>query len=144
MTLYIRAFALAAALLAPAVSHAHHAFSAEFDANLPIRVSGTVTRMEWINPHAWVHVRAEPEDGAARDWMLEAGLGDDATRSNVVSALSRYERQGKIFSRPKPSTFGLLSFAEGSENTKGSPEASQEGPSPQWEATNVEVHQSPC
>ena len=83
MTPYIRGFALTGALLAPAISHAHHAFSAEFDANLPIRVSGTVTRVEWINPHAWVHVRTAPEEGAPRDWMLEAGTPNTLLRRGL-------------------------------------------------------------
>ncbi len=68
-----RCLATAVALLLPgAASHAHRAFSAEFDADLPVRMSGMVTRVEWINPHAWVQVRVQGEDGARRDWMLEA------------------------------------------------------------------------
>lgn len=62
-----RRITAAAALLGPAAgSQAHHAFSAEFDANLPIRVSGVVTRVEWINPHAWVHVRGASRIGCWR------------------------------------------------------------------------------
>ena len=48
---------------------AHHAFGAEFDANKPIQLEGTVTRMEWINPHAWIHI--ETAEGEA--WMIEGG-----------------------------------------------------------------------
>ena len=52
---------------------AHHAFSAEFDANRPLQLEGTVTRMEWINPHAWIHIDVTKEDGSTESWMIEGG-----------------------------------------------------------------------
>jgi Family of unknown function (DUF6152) len=52
---------------------AHHAFSAEFDASKPIKLQGTVTEMEWINPHAWVHVDVKKPDGKVESWMIEGG-----------------------------------------------------------------------
>ena len=52
---------------------AHHAFAAEFDAKKPVQLKGTVTRMEWINPHAWIHVDVKGSDGAVVNWMVEAG-----------------------------------------------------------------------
>ena len=48
---------------------AHHAFSAEFDADRPLQLTGEVTRVEWINPHAWIHIRTAEGD----DWMVEGG-----------------------------------------------------------------------
>jgi hypothetical protein len=51
---------------------AHHAFAAEFDAAKPIKFTGTVTKMEWINPHAWIHIDVKSEDGKVTPWMIEA------------------------------------------------------------------------
>ena len=68
--------ALVVALLAGAGTVsvvAHHAFSAEFDANRPIHFQGTVARVEWINPHAWIHMDVEMEDGTTERWMIEGG-----------------------------------------------------------------------
>ncbi len=52
---------------------AHHAFSAEFDANRPVHLEGAVVKMEWINPHAWVHVEVTEDDGNKVVWMVEGG-----------------------------------------------------------------------
>jgi hypothetical protein len=60
-------------LLAGAAVQAHHAFSAEFDANSPVRLKGKITKMEWINPHAWMHLDVENDDGTVESWMIEAG-----------------------------------------------------------------------
>ena len=62
-----------ALLLNAAPAWAHHAFAAEFDAKRPINVHGMVTTMEWINPHAWIHVDVKGPDGKVVEWMIEAG-----------------------------------------------------------------------
>ncbi len=62
-----------AVLAAPAPIAAHHAFSAEFDADMPVVLEGVVTRMEWVNPHAWIHIDVEKDDGSTEAWMVEGG-----------------------------------------------------------------------
>ena len=62
---------LAAAFSVTAV--AHHAFSAEFDANAPLHKEGKVVKMEWINPHAWIHMEVMNDDGSSTVWMVEGG-----------------------------------------------------------------------
>lgn len=59
-------------LLALAPLRAHHAFSAEFDDKKPVTLKGTVTQMEWINPHSWIHIDVK-RDGKVEKWMIEAG-----------------------------------------------------------------------
>ena len=52
---------------------AHHAFAAEFDAKKPVSFKGKVTKMEWINPHTWLHVDVKKPDGTVENWAIEAG-----------------------------------------------------------------------
>jgi hypothetical protein len=60
-------------LLAAAPVAAHHAFAAEFDVNQPVKVKGTTAKMEWTNPHAWLHVDVKEPDGKIVNWRFELG-----------------------------------------------------------------------
>ena len=62
---------------------AHHAFAAEFDATKPIKLEGTVTKVEWINPHAWIHIDVKRPDGMIDKWMIEGGTPNTLFRRGV-------------------------------------------------------------
>ena len=83
-------FAAAAAcilqVLCAAPLSGHHAFASEFDANKPIRFTGTVTKMEWINPHAWIYLDVKNTDGSVTNWMVEAGAPNALLRRGWTKA----------------------------------------------------------
>ena len=77
--LYVLAAGLGLMLAAVPV-WAHHAFAAEFDINKPLVLKGTVTKMDWINPHAWIHLDVKNADGTTTSWMIEAGAPNGLLR----------------------------------------------------------------
>jgi hypothetical protein len=59
---------------------AHHSFVAEFDQNKVVKLHGTVTKMEWVNPHAWIHVAVQNPDGTTTEWMIEGNTPNGLLR----------------------------------------------------------------
>lgn len=74
---------LALAWTALSVS-AHHAFSAEFDANKPVNFRGVVKKVEWVNPHVWIHVDVKKTDGTTEPWAVEGGTPNVLFRRGIT------------------------------------------------------------
>lgn len=75
--------AVLGAAAAGGAAWAHHAFAAEFDGKAPVLLRGKVTRVEWINPHAWVHIAAVQPNGTTTAWMVEGGTPNTLLRSGI-------------------------------------------------------------
>ena len=69
------------------VLHAHHAFSVEFDVELPVSLTGTVTRVEMINPHSWIHIEVTDDNGESTVWMIEGGSPNALYRRGITRDL---------------------------------------------------------
>jgi hypothetical protein len=76
----------AAGLMAGVPVQAHHAFAAEFDAKKPVHFRGTVTKVELINPHTWIHLDVKQDDGSIVNWMFEAGSPNVLLRRGFTKA----------------------------------------------------------
>jgi len=75
--------AIAGLLLIPESAAAHHAFSAEFDANRPLQLQGKVSKTEWINPHSWIHIEVINEDEEIFIWAIECGAPNSLMRRGL-------------------------------------------------------------
>jgi len=79
----LAAAALAAGLMLTAVPvMTHHSFAAEYDAEKPVKLTGTITKVEWINPHAWIHIDVK-KSGAVESWMIETGAPTALLRRGI-------------------------------------------------------------
>jgi len=73
LVVFSGALAALGVMLAAASATAHHAFSAEFDPDKPVKLEGTITKAEWLNPHAWVYIDVKGADGKVVNWAIEMG-----------------------------------------------------------------------
>lgn len=73
-----------AAALGPASAWAHHSFAAEFDVGRPVQLEGTVTEVEFMNPHSWIHIDVENEDGTVESWAIEGGTPNTLFRRGIT------------------------------------------------------------
>ena len=71
-------------MFAVAPIRAHHAFSSEFDADKPLKLEGTISKMEWVNPHAWIHLEVKRPDGQTEEWMIEGGTPNMLMRRGIT------------------------------------------------------------
>ena len=76
--------ASAAFLAAASPAAAHHAFGAEFDASRPVLLKGRIVKVEWVNPHTWLHVEITKEDGTKEVWMVEGGSPNSLLRRGAT------------------------------------------------------------
>ena len=118
---------------------AHHAFAAEFDVNKPLVLKGTVTKMEWINPHAWIHIDVKNTDGTTTSWMVEGGTPNtllrrgftkDSLQAGTVVVVDGYQaKDGSNRANGRDITFadGRKLFLGSTGNNEGAP------PSPESE-----------
>jgi hypothetical protein len=71
--------------IAPSVL-AHHSFAAEYDADRPVTLTGSVTKMAWINPHSWIYIDVKKNDGTVESWAVEAGPPGTLIRAGFTKA----------------------------------------------------------
>jgi hypothetical protein len=78
------ALGVAALFTAALPASAHHAFGAEFDADRPILLKGKIVKVEWVNPHTWIHVEITKDDGSKEVWMIEGGSPNSLIRRGAT------------------------------------------------------------
>ena len=95
---FMAGFAVVSLLLAASPVRAHHSFAAEFDANQPITLRGTVVQMDWVNPHSWIHLDVTTPSGEVEHWMVEGGAPNALLRRgwnrNSLPAGTKIKVQG--------------------------------------------------
>ncbi len=102
----LKVLMVAGLLASAAPGNAHHSFAAIFDRDDPINLTGTVTKVEWMNPHAWFYIDVENDDGEVENWALELGSPNHLLRrgwnrdslqvGHVVTVVGARERAGRL------------------------------------------------
>ena len=83
-TRFVLALGIAITLSSGATMLAHHAFGGEFDANRPVLLKGSIVKVEWVNPHAWIHLAVKQPDGKTEVWMVEGGSPNSLLRAGIT------------------------------------------------------------
>jgi hypothetical protein len=118
---------------------AHHSFAAEFDANKPVTLHGTITKLEWINPHSWLHVNVKNPDGTMTEWMIEGatpntllrrGFTRDTVKAGTEITIVGYQAKNGA---PRANGRDLI-LADGSRLFMGSSDTGAPGDAPKSEA----------
>ena len=97
----------AGGLLVSVPISAHHAFNSEFDAAKPIKLTGVVKKMEWINPHSWITIDVKAADGTVQTWEIEAGAPNADTSASANVATGATPRRTRIIRRSRLRRFAF-------------------------------------
>jgi hypothetical protein len=126
MTRYVTAFLAAGFLLAALPAAAHHSFSAEYDVEKPVTVSGTIVGMRWSNPHAWIYIEVKEADGTTVKWAFETAAAnqlyrrgwrrEDVPEGAMVTVAGWRARNGS-----PTANAGTIKFADGKQLFAGPP-----------------------
>ena len=112
-------------LLATATAWAHHAFGAEFDEKRPVKFKGTVTKMEWINPHAWIRMDVKDAEGKVTKWMIEAAapnalLRRGWTKNSLLAGTEIYVEGFQALDGTNKANGSVITLADGKKLFVGS------------------------
>ena len=112
-------------LSATAPVWAHHAFGAEFDEKRPVKFKGTVTKMEWINPHAWIRIDVKDADGKVTKWMIEAAapnalLRRGWTKNSLLAGTEIYVEGFQALDGTNKANGSVITLADGKKLFVGS------------------------
>ena len=117
----------------------HHAFAAEFDADKPVKFKGTVVKMEWINPHAWIRIDVKDKDGKSEQWMIEAAapnalLRRGWTKNSLLPGTEILVEGYQAKDGANRANGSIITFTDGTKlfvgSSKGDPGAGPSAPDP--------------